>query len=1244
MKKSLAIILIVFLLFTLFPTSDLTSNATTSLQETLEFVAVADTMVIATGTGYATPDNAIRGSNPSHTFIKTNTEYRIPFIKFKVSSLSGKKIISAKLVLQESPDTNANTTTGFVIKKASSAWIEAGTGACIWSNKPAIYPTVCGTFNASGLVNDAIMETQITDLSIIQEGLITFALDNDNITGNNNGFITKESTTSGVKKPTLVIVCEPDGKTEQCTSEYVTTADAMIRYVNAAPDSTMRGGESTFGIMNTNGDIRKVLMRFNIGDVTNKTILSAKLRMKANINFNKNTNFYIKKADNSWTESTVNWSTAPVIDDSKTYGEFIIGQSVIANDIVDIDITDLSLVQLASGDFTIVLDAPDCPLGTNIKFYSKDDTAGNLKPTLIISYLTEASSINSENGKVLDFMKEKGMVFGSDSFYNNNGNIKIKDVDLLVKRLSKNSIINPATDENEATLEQVVSKVFSVLGTPQKTVLDAKKMGLLAGTNVMAGKTVVINDAIDIFYNALFMRLSNNVLYGVSAGFLPQEVYYNASYDIRMCNSAINADGIHNDFSYIQASLNQSTVMFLPPGEYMISSNLTARGKGLVGTLNSTIVLSTVKEGIRASNIVTGGILFKDLNFIRTSKDNSTNSVLYILNSNDVIVQNISVFNNRSVSPSILIEGQIVDTTETNMTSNNIIVDSCYVENSSRIEVNGIHGSGDGYGIKGSSIVVFFSKNIAVTNNKVVEYQHFMDPSSETINWQGAGITVVSCLYGVVNNNYIYNAPQGIDFGGGVSNNLLTTEVGYRGTKYMLGNNNTILNSYTAALKSVNGASYNMFTNNTIDKFGLVGLWVTPGSNAVLRHSVVKNNLIFNNTIQHGGSGIGTLAWEKTAWKISGISIDPIAGDISQCTGNVIVGNTVSDDINKTCTGITDYGVFSPETFLATKNLIINNSISGSYGKNLVIKDASNTTDPNLLTPNFVKPTNNTIVDAPVVSEISDNASYSINNKFNEKMIVDMGGTDEVTNLSLMPLGIPLFTGANAEIGMNTAEDETEIFQALYSCNNPLSEVIEYYKSNSTLLTGAKYIENENNLVLTGKRANNYFVINIFKNNNASAIKLTVKTPTPEWLEGPHITLGNYKVSSDNILTNIQPQTSVADCLNVLNPKNGATVKFFNSATEIAGSTIIGTGSTISATVNNIATTYTVIVYGDVDGNGSIDLLDLTKMKKHLLKQSSLASIYNTAGKIYHKNNISISDLLAVKKQILGVSQISQSG
>lgn len=76
---------------------------------------------------------------------------------------------------------------------------------------------------------------------------------------------------------------------------------------------------------------------------------------------------------------------------------------------------------------------------------------------------------------------------------------------------------------------------------------------------------------------------------------------------------------------------------------------------------------------------------------------------------------------------------------------------------------------------------------------------------------------------------------------------------------------------------------------------------------------------------------------------------------------------------------------------------------------------------------------------------------------------------------------------------------------------------------------------------------------------------------------------------------------------------------------------------TDSSTGKSTTINFSVIISGDVDGNGDITVADLANIKSHLLKYSLLNGIYEKAANVNGDNYISISDLISVKKHILGI-------
>ena len=102
----------------------------------------------------------------------------------------------------------------------------------------------------------------------------------------------------------------------------------------------------------------------------------------------------------------------------------------------------------------------------------------------------------------------------------------------------------------------------------------------------------------------------------------------------------------------------------------------------------------------------------------------------------------------------------------------------------------------------------------------------------------------------------------------------------------------------------------------------------------------------------------------------------------------------------------------------------------------------------------------------------------------------------------------------------------------------------------------------------------------------------------------------------------------------------------FSNRTATLNSNPFSTGSSISATNNYTLTVtntsnststihFTYIKYGDVTGDGIIDLYDLSRVKSHLLKISRLTGAYLLAGDTNQNGNVTIADLIIIKKKIL---------
>ena len=92
---------------------------------------------------------------------------------------------------------------------------------------------------------------------------------------------------------------------------------------------------------------------------------------------------------------------------------------------------------------------------------------------------------------------------------------------------------------------------------------------------------------------------------------------------------------------------------------------------------------------------------------------------------------------------------------------------------------------------------------------------------------------------------------------------------------------------------------------------------------------------------------------------------------------------------------------------------------------------------------------------------------------------------------------------------------------------------------------------------------------------------------------------------------------------------------------------LVGTGAKVQIFTNtdtqNIVAEYNIIIYGDVDGNGKINSVDLLKLQRHILEIEELDFLSQKAGNINKNGKKPTSvDLLLIQRHILGLKQIEQ--
>ena len=183
--------------------------------------------------------------------------------------------------------------------------------------------------------------------------------------------------------------------------------------------------------------------------------------------------------------------------------------------------------------------------------------------------------------------------------------------------------------------------------------------------------------------------------------------------------------------------------------------------------------------------------------------------------------------------------------------------------------------------------------------------------------------------------------------------------------------------------------------------------------------------------------------------------------------------------------------------------------------------------------------------------------------------------------------------------------------------------------------TGAKTLVNGSNIWTIKVTAQNgsvkTYTINIVKDSG-----VTTNKSVSEIVDSSGLNIdGNY-------LTGLTFSTDVSSIVNKVNkvaPNASVVVKSDNKQVTKGN---VSTGDVVTINSNNESRSYTVVLYGDINGDGKVNALDLLKVQKNILKASKLNGASLKAADPSKDGKVNALDLLKVQKHILGVSFIDQ--
>lgn len=418
------------------------------------------------------------------------------------------------------------------------------------------------------------------------------------------------------------------------------------------------------------------------------------------------------------------------------------------------------------------------------------------------------------------------------------------------------------------------------------------------------------------------------------------------------------------------------------------------------------------------------------------------------------------------------------------------------------------------------------------------------------------------------------------------------------------------------------------------------------------------NNKIIKN-ITTNGSGIFNFIgnYEKET-KIENLIVENLTvysnkgdylGGLASVAENIIINNVHLKSGTVTNDGQMKHGLASTGGFLGNvyNNVTITNSstklnvkaeknVGGFIGinQNATIKNsfASNTVTGNTVTGGFIG-----------VQSVSDNV-YKIPQN------VYFNATDNNTLLGV---------GGYSRFHNTSALDESSLSKGIISVK--ISKTLEIFvnsKTNIEIITNP--ITNLTYSVTTEKpdiiKYENDKLVGLQKGTSKIYININVGTSTMELTADITVKEFNGTMTEEELI-NYLGLTKKGDYLvgfklgdnidnikNEISSINGVTFKNFTDAqnNEISD-TIIGTGMKFTIIIDGIEYTYTVIIKGDVNGDGLIYATDYVKVKNHIMGKSKLTDAYLMAADINNDGKIYATDYVQIKNHIMGKTPITQN-
>ena len=132
-------------------------------------------------------------------------------------------------------------------------------------------------------------------------------------------------------------------------------------------------------------------------------------------------------------------------------------------------------------------------------------------------------------------------------------------------------------------------------------------------------------------------------------------------------------------------------------------------------------------------------------------------------------------------------------------------------------------------------------------------------------------------------------------------------------------------------------------------------------------------------------------------------------------------------------------------------------------------------------------------------------------------------------------------------------------------------------------------------------------------------------------------------IHDGNYIYGYELNTDITSIIKSITAKESkATVTYFDKNKNPKTSGIIASGDIINIKTNREEKEYSMIIYGDVSGDGKITSADYIAIKNHIMEVKKLSDIEKIWADANKDGKVTSADYIAIKNHIMDIKTITQ--